>query len=906
MSVDEVRRILQQARADDSPGGETMWVNELRQAWAKAVESEEVDGKPISQAEAELFRDLAGSNLSSEARRLLREVVNTRIPELIAPEQPDPSPTGPRVVDLTGVGGKTVGLLSSGALRIENPTEGSDPLVEAGATLVLGQIDTAANPFAALQDVAVLNKVIDMHVRLYEEIKNRLRLTGATPYALSHGRAAMLAVSRLAAERIAQLEGGDAANRLGARLVALAQNEPHAALRKFEVYRLLQSETFKDVPEVKQAESTVFPTDPPYAKWREDGVLRIKAYSDDDGGPWTDQVNIFQRRLGMRVIEGSTGNPDETVVFEKIIRNEGGGFQRMEVILAPRPQENETPSLFENIGDDDIDIIIYSGHAGYGQRVDAALRGGVETSGAGKLIMLFQCWGAGNLDSIGRAFPQAQVFSTIDSSTAWTDDATTVRALQAFSQGKNWQQIIDQLSYRPKKPDTSGWNKLYFTPGTRQIIEQYVDFDQDGQNVKDDRVYLEPTRDLLTRAATGFNPVNHGVPAYTLDASGSQTAVDDANLILRYNKFGIQATPPGSTEPLTLEPGLIINAGFFNPEPGDNRAFSIEAVTVDGQQRLRVRQNAAFGHTQPEELKNFLAFELGKQIAAWSGKSEQESVAFGMAFYLQSIYHHKSQWESYTLFDDEALEHRLFLARYGLPEMKLEDFMHMLQGDHPSFGSGNMGEFVSRMTEWTGDRTGAPTVIGKPITLTNRDSLYEGPSWSRQIARDKLQTLVRTFDGLSDATVLSWSPRDYWTEGPRTVQVTDGTGKRHVIILEIARDTGKPTSAYNLGTSVDLQHAALESISLQRDEWSKSIWGEQNRNRETLAREVLGAVEAMIAEGTTPKAIAEAIVEIIERSGGQKDEVSSIFGSYNGGMLKDVFSREQVAELDEYLDTLWG
>ncbi|MEE8408060.1 MAG: hypothetical protein V3T05_00510, partial [Myxococcota bacterium] len=83
-----VRELLDKARAGESPGGARIWKNELKAAWEKAVEAMEGDaeGKPVTEAEAKLFRQLMGADMSRGARSLLREILGERIPSLLAPE----------------------------------------------------------------------------------------------------------------------------------------------------------------------------------------------------------------------------------------------------------------------------------------------------------------------------------------------------------------------------------------------------------------------------------------------------------------------------------------------------------------------------------------------------------------------------------------------------------------------------------------------------------------------------------------------------------------------------------------------------------------------------------------------------------------------------------------------------
>jgi len=71
---------------------------------------------------------------------------------------------------------------------------------------------------------------------------------------------------------------------------------------------------------------------------------------------------------------------------------------------------------------------------------------------------------------------------------------------------------------------------------------------------------------------------------------------------------------PGADQPLVLtQPGLLVNGGFFIPPAEPHNAF--------------------FAHTAVEQLKNFLAFELGTQLALWSEKAGGEAMAYGLPYW---------------------------------------------------------------------------------------------------------------------------------------------------------------------------------------------------------------------------------------------------------------------------------
>ncbi len=878
MAIDQLRRLLDRAKSSGSPGGASIHTLEVQEAWIEALRPEDGTAS-VSPQEAALLESLWPQPMDAMARGLLGQILSQGVPALLRPgAQPAPASGGqPALPSLTGHGGAAVQILPTGVLRIAQPAT-SDATVEAAALLVLRQVEEGQNPFAGISDAGLLERVDQAHARLFREIENGSRLGAEAAVTQRHGRAAALATARLAALRLCELRP-EAQPRLGQLLIRLAGQEPHLPLRQFEIQRLLES-PLGSVPEVTAASEVVFPRTPPYEAWRRDGVLRAHFYCDNDGAPWRDQARILTG-MGMRVSSGSIDDPTRPVTFTKDVTGQGGGFRRIEVTLAPSPAGSTVPSLFEHMGDEEVDVILYSGHAGYGQRVDAALRSGVQTSGAGKLIMLFQCWGIGNLESIGRAFPEAQVFSTTDSSTAWSDDVAIARAFDAFARGRTWEQLLGDLPYDAQHPDSSGYKKLYFAPSSRQIVSGRLDHDQDGSGDATDPVYLEPRANELLRSATSWNPVRHDVPTYALSGQVVQDTTDAMSRLLRYNALGLSPRPPGLSQALPLGPELVVSGGFFSPRPGELEAFRFEPVMENGQPRVRLLMNADFAHADSEELANFAAFELGKTLARWAGKSPAEQVAYGMACYLKSIHQHNGTWESYQLLESEELEHQMFLRRYGLPALGLHELSAMLPGEHPDLTAANLAPLVQRLGTWAGTSDGSPRRIGQAATTSFSGSVLEPQSVSYwpQISEPRVTELVQGVPGLAGASVVSTSWRGGSVQGPLVIHVREASGQPRILVADVDTQSGRLRSLYDLGTQIDPRRLAIQGFGEVCEKAAGTIFPSAAGRGEKVAQ-LVRQLQADLAAGRSLSEILGRASLLVQNQGGSRQGFSSTASSH--------------------------
>ncbi|MHB8879747.1 MAG: hypothetical protein ACYC8T_39165, partial [Myxococcaceae bacterium] len=333
---------------------------------------------------------------------------------------------------------------------------------------------TERNPFAQVTDKAAL---LAAATRLSMLHTSGLAEPAADKEVLDFRqlRAGSLALLEQAAVRAGELGAPELHKQLTFELTTAIAAEPFRALRDFSYDSLVARADAGTLPRIGAAEEAIYPSRPPREKWLEDGVLRIAYYIDNDGSEKGYQLS-FMRSLGLK----ETKLDEDNYVFTREAR---AGQPKIEVLFKSPPTHDQKPKLLEKIDDPKVDIIAYTGHAGYGHRVDSAIAHGAQGTGEGKLVMLMQCSGEGNVESLERAFPDAQVLSTTEPSTDNHDQLMFKKVLNGVLAGKDWSTMQSEVVDGMKRMSFLGEaspEKHFFFPNTRSVLSSKYDRDQDG------------------------------------------------------------------------------------------------------------------------------------------------------------------------------------------------------------------------------------------------------------------------------------------------------------------------------------------------------------------------------------------------------------------------------------------
>lgn len=567
-----------------------------------------------------------------------------------------PAPAIPQT-NLGTVGDKNLVIGTDGKIGLDRPpaSEGD----ELSAVTHLGMNTTAANAFAAVTDRAVLAKVserlVDAHAGFARDTTSEVQRLE-----LRQGRAAALKLLEDAALRAGELGDVDLRNQLTAQLARAIGKEPFRAVRDFAFNSLDTHGQADRLPKLKAAAEAIYPSKPPYEKWLKDGVINIHFIVDNDGSTVEDAVGYFES-LGLK----KRANQDGSFTFTRPKRGDKPGLE----VTIPKPKDKhagEKPELFSKMGDPKVDVIAYWGHAGYGHRVDHALAHGVSGTGDGKLVILAQCWGEGNVESIERAYPDAQVVSTTQMTHDGLDYPMLERLIKGFERKEGWESMHQGVNKDLKEVwegDTENTpefiDRHYFVPTTRTVLQKHYDRDGDGVKDAQDRIFnvVYPKR---LDAAGGFDPVAQATPDYALDGQALSKAVNSLSLTLRYAKMlpaDVQARLPWS-------PDAVVPGGFYKAEEGDNRAFRFVEDRATG--KVQVQLSTRFSHTADKDLGRMLGFEAGLWYGQKAGLDDAGKVGLGLAMLERAVHQQGDWYSSQTLLDEPWAEESMFLSRYGL------------------------------------------------------------------------------------------------------------------------------------------------------------------------------------------------------------------------------------------------
>ena len=629
----------------------------------------------------------------------------------------------------------------------------------------------ADGPFASVTDPAVLRAASVAAANAFDACLRKPRNDGEA-IAFRQGRAAALALVESAAARAKGSGNAELADGLTYGLLESIRKEPYAPLRAFMLDSVETRAGAGELPDIRGASSVLYPEKPPYDAWLRDGKIKFAWYTDNDGSPRDSSLEFF-RDLGFKEKEEADGSTTFTLSKR--------GENRIEVNVRPAPTHDAPPSLFERMGDADVDVICYCGHAGYGRRVEDALARGVGGTGENKLAILMQCSGEGSIESIHRAYPDAQVLST----RALTDDNLDFTMLEslvnALRTGDGWDAVRkDTVSsfnaWRAEDGEENSYDtfdiaKHYFFPHDREVLLGRTDRDRDGVRDNADHVF-NVVFPGLTDAAGGMNPVPPSAPVDALEGTGLNRAIERMNLVGRDAKVPAEFVRNVAWGEHAFSPD-----GFFEPAAGDLRAFQFE---VDGATRqVKVKLSTHFSHTSADALARMMAVEAGLFLGRLARADAATQSALSLSL-LERAVHQAGSALSGSHYGDylesPQAQERLLRTRYGLPL----GFSELLAA------SGNPDDFTEETFRallqkaqstpaFTDLATREPTRASEPLRIP------DGIRLAGSLNGDALGQLARRL-GLEGNVTSTYASVPTGRAGRLTLDVTAASGPEKVVL----------------------------------------------------------------------------------------------------------------------------
>lgn len=350
-----------------------------------------------------------------------------------------------------------------------------------------------------------------------------------------------------------------------------------------------------------------FRSAPPYEAMLKDGVISIDFKVDDDGCPWADAVSLC-----IRLTDKQTPQKDGSIVFSSPAEGSKPAL-RIHLSRPPKASKNNPdprPNTFAKINDPKTDLVVYSGHAGYGYSVRQALDEGARGSGAGKLVVLLQCNGMNNLNDVALAFPQAQVVSTLAPSIN-SDDARCFASLIEGLRGKqDWRSIHGDLeaAMHTAHGERYKLDDHYFFPTSRVAMLASLDVDEDGVLESEDNLYTV-SKSIPTEPSFGLMAQTHEVAPWALRGAEVNNALADLGSVFRYDK----ALTDAEAKQVGWSSSALSFDGFFSPKPNETAVFRF---ADDGAGGVRVMLNVRYAHATSLRLSRMLAIEWAERAAS--------------------------------------------------------------------------------------------------------------------------------------------------------------------------------------------------------------------------------------------------------------------------------------------------
>ncbi|MFT3711665.1 MAG: hypothetical protein QM817_28850 [Archangium sp.] len=608
-----------------------------------------------------------------------------------APKAIKAQPNLPGSVALGDLGGANASVMPDGMIALGAVPTSLSEQIRAAKVAVTQAPDNQL--FVNVNDVQTLKTASAQAAKLFDKLLAKPK-NDAEMLEFRSGRAAALSVIEAAARRAGQLGDVETRDALTLGLMFSVQKEPYRPLKDFAFESSLARAEKGELGKTRTAETALYPPKPPYEKWMKDGKISIVHYTDDNGSPRADNVQLYVDR-GFKKKE----LPDGTTLLTRKAKD---GKPEMEVRIPPAPTHDKPPSLFEKMGDESVDMIIYAGHAGYGKRVEDALSKGVTGTGDGKMVMLLQCYGEGSIESVKRSFPDAHLISTREASDDNYDLPLLENMLDGIDQRSQYDTIIKGNTkefnswVKTLKPDPEGMSdsdiqfykdhpveKHYFFPNSREVLIAKLDRDRDGVQDAGDTMFnvVYPKR---VDSSGGYDPLDPGAPLDGLEGTATNSAVNQLNLFARY-----AVLPDGLLgNKVPWNPEVFQPAGFFEGSSTDLKAFKFDVDAANG--KIKVQVNSNFAHAPAKALGRMLALEAGQFVAAQAQLPADKAAALSLSF-LERMKHQEgdgSSWSSNKV-ESDAMQNKLFETRYGLG-VSLDQLMA---------ASGNPDDFVATTFE---------------------------------------------------------------------------------------------------------------------------------------------------------------------------------------------------------------
>jgi hypothetical protein len=459
----------------------------------------------------------------------------------------------------------------------------------------------------------------------------------------------------------------------------MVRTETVGGLKDSMIFNAVQQRAFLPADlqkEVDGMKAQIAPTTLPYDKWFADGKRELNiSYAAGHGENFYEGMTEFLQERGYsKITEGGHRDPRHLQMKKTV----NGEEYTVNIDLRHFSKDS-----FKDIDNPKYDMIVYGGHSNLGGNTRKSLDNAPEATGKDKLVFLGLCSGKDNLDGVRKAFPEAQLVTTFNSSYFYTKPTdgggkqfTTgedAKALTEMIEGAlrqdDWQTIGDNIRKRAVGRRHHKELGNYLTPIDTQFNARFLDGDGDGSadlidrhfNIETVKVGAQPSGSLTpTKPAEG--KLNGELPAR---ASHFANTIDLYNPT--YDKFSHK--------------GRIVSDGYFQGKEGD-AIVAFDTVTEDGRQFYKMQVNDRYSGASEEALRAITMVEYHNHLASTEAdfpiKDPVKSAVTGLMTAVASLKYDQG-------YNDQAVFSAI-KSHYGLPEgVKLKDAKAILQADRTDY-----------------------------------------------------------------------------------------------------------------------------------------------------------------------------------------------------------------------------
>lgn len=404
-----------------------------------------------------------------------------------------------------------------------------------------------------------------------------------------------------------------------AQLTQLIQNETLGGLKESMIFNAVRAQSglnAADSETVDMLRQEIAPPAPPTDKWFADGKRELNiSFAAGHGENFYDGATEWFEGQGFEITEEGSdsfwNSKPRELQLKKVINGE-----EYTVNIHMRHFNNDS---FLDIDNDNYDMVVYQGHSNLGNNTRKSVDRAPEATGKDKLIFLGLCAGKDNIDRVRKAFPEAQLVTTFNSSYFNTKAAPDggrqftkgedIKALMQIINGSleraSWSEIGENI--REKAVGYNHSDKTignYVTPLDLQLGSRFRDLDNDGSAMAIDRHFNVDVLKVQPGVSSSLQPVDIDTDGQKLNGELPHLAAGFANTIDLYNP----------TYDKFSHKGRIMSDGYYKGSPNDP-IVRFDTRVENGEKAYVMQVNESFANIGEEALRAITMVEYNRHLA---------------------------------------------------------------------------------------------------------------------------------------------------------------------------------------------------------------------------------------------------------------------------------------------------